>query len=153
MLQETKPSLPCKVKTQMSFPKASFFFFPKALLKPRESKRTHNETPNKVTETDKFTEGPSRSNVQEGKPKAVLTSGASQAQKHGGLSSPHLAGMGGVEVLCLGAMAKSDGIFNLFKYLPCLLFGCGPPIGPIWSQYASLTFQPHTSSPTILQMC
>lgn len=76
MLQETKASLPRKVKTQMSFPKASFFFFfPKALLKPRESKPTHNETPNKVTETDKFTEGPSHSNVQEGKPKAVLTSG------------------------------------------------------------------------------
>lgn len=58
--------------------------------------------------------------------------------------------MGEAEVLCLGAMAKSDGIFKLFKYFPYLLFGHGPPVGPIWSQYASLTFQPHTSFPNNL---
>ena len=58
--------------------------------------------------------GPFRSNVQEGKPKAILIGGASWVQKYGRPSSRHLAGVGGAEVLCLGTMPKSGGIFSLF---------------------------------------
>lgn len=34
---------------------------------------------------------------------------------------------------------------------PFLVFGCGPPIGPIWSPNASPNVQPHPSSPPVLQ--
>ena len=45
----------------------------------------------------KSMKGPFHSNVQEGKPKAVLTSGASWVPKHGRPSSCRLAGVGGTD--------------------------------------------------------
>lgn len=124
-LEEPNPFLLCKIKTKVSFPKV-FFFFSKALLKSRKSKLTYNETP-KSLKLVSSQRGPSHPNVQERKPKVVLIGGTPWAQKHGELSSPHLAGIG-------GALPGSHGKvwdFQSFKNCSHLLFGCGPPLGHI----------------------